>query len=102
LDTVCGNQLLAGPNAVAGRYDALAGVLADDRLFVNTSVGTCAEYLAVERGVAADCGGRTLFYDVIDTTYSALAIGMASGVVDGVDTDEEAHSGDVFPFLAAP
>lgn len=102
LDTVCGNQLLSGPSAVAGRYDALAGVLADDRLALNTAAGACAQYFGVELGVANDCGGRTLFYDVIDTTYSALAIGAPSGVTDGVDGDEETHDGDVFPFLAAP
>jgi hypothetical protein len=102
LDTNCGNQLLAGPNAAAGRYDGLAAVLTDDRLFLNTAVGTCSQYFAVELGMNNDCGGRTLFYDVIDTTYSALAIGAVSGVVDGVNADEEAHSGDVFPFLAAP
>src|SRR5262249_20287402 len=28
LDTVCGNQFAAGKTAAAGRYDALAGVLA--------------------------------------------------------------------------
>src|SRR5512147_243094 len=31
LDTVCGNQLLAGKDVAPGRYDALAGVLADDQ-----------------------------------------------------------------------
>src|SRR5712691_4005038 len=30
LDGVCGNQLLAGPTPVAGRYKALADILADD------------------------------------------------------------------------
>lgn len=102
LDANCGNQLLAGQSATSGRYDALAAVLADDRLFVNTAVSTCEQYFAVELDMTNDCGGRTLFYDVIDTTYSALAIGAVSGVVDGVNADEEAHSGDVFPFLAAP
>src|SRR5258706_15813870 len=47
LDTVCGNQLLAGSTASAGRYDALAGVLADDQLYVNTSSSSCQQYLAV-------------------------------------------------------
>src|SRR5262249_34129305 len=45
LDTVCGNQLLAGPSPVAGRYDALAAILADDQLYVNTTYGTCLQYL---------------------------------------------------------
>src|SRR5262245_20941154 len=48
LDGVCGNQLLAGPTATAGRYSTLAGVLADDQLYVNTNSGTCTIYLAVE------------------------------------------------------
>ena len=41
LDTVCGNQLLAGPNPVAGRYATLAGVLADDRIWVRTDSASC-------------------------------------------------------------
>src|SRR4030095_7706547 len=35
LDGVCGNQVLAGPAPVAGRYTALANILADDQLYVN-------------------------------------------------------------------
>src|SRR5262249_26292483 len=46
LDRNCGNQLLAGSSATAGRYDALAGVLADDQLYLNTASGTCQQYLA--------------------------------------------------------
>lgn len=102
LDTNCGNQLLAGTNPAPGRYDGLAGVLADDRLFLNTAATVCSTYFAVELGVPNDCGGRTLFYDVIDVTYSALAIGAVSGVSDGVSSDEDSHTGEVFPFLAAP
>ena len=44
----CGNQVLAGPAPVAGRYKALADILADDQLYVNTASGTCNQYLAVE------------------------------------------------------
>lgn len=107
LDTVCGNQVLAGADAVAGRYDTLAGALADDRLYVNSAASACGQYLAVEldaTGVAPndDCGGRTPGYDVIDVTYSALAIGAVSGVGDGVSGDDAQQSGDTFPFLAAP
>jgi hypothetical protein len=101
LDANCGNQLLARAAAGPGRYAALAGVLADDRLFVDTTAGACNTYFAVELGIANDCGGRTLFYDVIDVTYSALAVGSLTGVTDGGRADEETHSHE-FPFLAAP
>src|SRR4029450_7523901 len=70
LDRVCGNQVLAGPTPVAGRYKALADILADDPLYVNTASGTCLQYLAVEAnaiGIAnTDCGGRTPLENTID------------------------------------
>jgi hypothetical protein len=44
LDRVCGNQVLAGPAPVAGRYRALADILADDQLYVNTASGTCNQW----------------------------------------------------------
>src|SRR5215813_134606 len=47
LDGVCGNQVLAGPAPVAGRYTALANILADDQLYVNTASGSCNQYLAL-------------------------------------------------------
>jgi hypothetical protein len=99
LDGTCGNQLLAGTNAAPGRYDALARVLVDDRLYVDTSAGVCNQYFAVELGIAGDCGGRTPGYDVIDVTYSALAVGATSGVPDGVDSDR-APLPDEFPYFA--
>jgi hypothetical protein len=107
LDAVCGNQLLAGPAAVAGRYGTLASVLADDQLYVNTGSGACNVYLAVEAnavGIANnDCGGRTPVVDTIDRTYSVLAAGALTGVTDGVDRDADgAHSTTSFPFLLPP
>jgi hypothetical protein len=109
LNKVCGDQLLAGGAAtppVAGRYGGLAAILADDRMWVNTASATCAQYLAVEANVAGiantDCGGRTLKYDVIDTTYSVLAAGALSGVDDGVAADPAKTGGTAFPYLAAP
>jgi hypothetical protein len=107
LDTVCGNQLLAGPAPVAGRYNTLATVLADDQLYVNTSSGTCNVYLAVEANAVGitnnDCGGRTPLVDSIDRTYSVLATGMLSGVTDGVPSDADGtHSTSSFPFLLPP
>ncbi len=107
LDTVCGNQLLAGGTATAGRYDTLASVLADDRLYVRTDRTTCTTYLGVEAnavGIANDdCGGRTPLYNTIDVTYSALAIGQFSGVTNGFTSDSEGSpSATTFPFLGAP
>jgi uncharacterized protein DUF4331 len=107
LDTVCGNQVLAGPSPVPGRYDALAAVLADDQLYVNTASGTCLQYLAVEAnavGIAnTDCGGRTPLEDTIDTTYSLLAVGALSGVMDGVMNDADGTASlTKFPFLDRP
>jgi hypothetical protein len=110
LDRNCGNQLLAKQDAeqpAPGRYDALAAVLADDQLYVNTASGSCAQYLAVEAnavGIANnDCGGRTPVEDTIDTTYSLLAVGTLTGVTDGVPRDADGTASlTAFPFLARP
>lgn len=107
LDTVCGNQLLAGPTASAGRYNALAGVLADDQLYVNAASGSCQQYLAVEANAVGirnnDCGGRTPLHDTVDVSYSVLAAGALSGVGDGVANDADgAASLTQFPFFRAP
>ena len=107
LDTVCGNQVLAGPSAVAGRYDTLAGVLVDDRLYVRTDKTTCTTYLGVEANAVGltndDCGGRTPLYNTIDVTYSALAIGEFSGVTNGFTSDSEGNpNATTFPFLGPP
>ncbi len=107
LDTVCGNQLLAGSSAVAGRYDALAGVLADDQLYVQAASGVCNQYLAVEADALGisndDCGGRTPLYDTVDVSYSVLAAGALSGVGDAVPNDADGSaSTSQFPFFLAP
>ena len=107
LDRVCGNQLLAGSSATAGRYNTLAGILADDQLYVNTASGTCNQYLAVEANAVGitnnDCGGRTPLEDTIDTTYSLLAAGALSGVGDGISADGDGHASlTAFPFLDRP
>src|SRR5438132_6474284 len=107
LDRVCGNQLLAGSTPVAGRYKALADILADDQLYVNTAAGTCNQYLAVEAnaiGIAnTDCGGRTPLENTIDVTYSVLAAGALSGVTNGVTIDGDGTASlTTFPFLDRP
>jgi hypothetical protein len=106
LDTVCGNQILAGPMPVAGRYAGLAGALSDDRVYVNTAGAACTTYLAVEANATGlqanmDCGGRKLDYDVIDASYSTLAAGAFSGVGDGIPADADTK-GAAFPYLTAP
>jgi hypothetical protein len=89
LDGVTGNAVL--PAAT------LAGVLVDDRLVINTSIAQCNAYLAVELGVAGQCGGRTLARDVIDDTFGAV---VGPGVSDNVANDSTFLSD--FPFLGSP
>ena len=107
LDGVCGNQVLAGPAPVAGRYTALANILADDQLYVNTASGTCNQYLAVEAnaiGIAnTDCGGRTPLENTIDVTYSVVAVGALTGVTNGITSDADGTASlTAFPFLDRP
>lgn len=107
LDAMCGNQAFADKTKTdPSRYAALAGMLADDRLWINTAAATCGVYLAVEANATNflpnnDCGGRKLDYDVIDESYSLMAAGATSGVSDGVPADGDT-AGKSFPYLAAP
>lgn len=106
LDATCGNQLLADTGA--NRYEFLATVLSDDRLWVNSESGTCGTYLgveaeavgAVEAGMGG-CGGRSPADDVIERSYSVLAAGILAGIDDGV-TQDDGDVTDSFPFLGAP
>ena len=106
-DGQCGNQWLAVQNANdPARYDALARLLADDRLWVNSTSAICTQYLAAEfdsvGAVNHDCGGRTPTMDAVDVFRSLLANGTLRGIDDGVDRDDGAPSDSRFPFLAAP
>ena len=101
LDTVCGN---AAGYALSNSYAALAGLAADDRLYLKTDATTCTTYLAVElnkTGIQTntDCGGRALKYDVIDVTYGAVS-GVLTGVPDGISADTTKTGGTTFPYLA--
>ena len=104
----CGNQFgFGGPLGAA--YTTLATVLADDQLYLDTSTTTCSQYLGVEvktlvPSAAADCGGRTLTENVIDTTYNVLAIGTLTGpVTNGITSDAAGtETNAVFPYLGAP
>jgi hypothetical protein len=107
-DGACGNQWIAdGSTEPRARYLALARLLADDRLWVDSRRTLCRRYLAVERTALGalegppDCGGRTPDEDV-DVFRSLLVSGTTTSVDDGVDLDDADHSTRVFPFLAAP
>ena len=115
-DGTCGNQLAADMTKKdATRYQTLAGVLADDKIYLDTSQKTCGFYLAVEAGVLgvtlADCGGRTPNEPVVNETYTFLTAGLAGmtapgtfAVTDGLgQTNPKAASvSATFPFLGAP
>jgi hypothetical protein len=109
----CGTQAFAGPSADAGaaRYATLAGVLANDRLWLDTSSTNCTQYLGVELvatgvitnpdgGKVDQCGGRTLGEDVIQTTYSAVALGTLSGFGSGVSANPSKTTVATFPYFA--
>lgn len=125
----CGNQVEYNASISGGgtpgptSYQMLAGLLADDEMFLDTTKGACEttvtpanhqNYLAVEfnalTGLPNTCGGRAPTNDVIDTSYSALAVGMAGfnpatsntpAFGDNVGPHADV-SNDTFPFLGAP
>ena len=109
-DGECGNQLLANREAAPSqRYRALATLLADDRLWVNSASTVCTQLFAVELANLAgqsalqnDCGGRTPNYNSVNVYRSLLVDGTTVSIDDGVEHDEREHSTAVFPFLAAP
>jgi len=109
-DGHCGNQLLADKKTEPSmRYSAMATLLADDRLWVNSASGVCTQLFAVELASLAgrkdlrnDCGGRTPNYDAVNVYRSVLVDGTNTSVDDGVHSDEKVHSATEFPFLAAP
>ncbi len=122
----CGTQAFyngmpgGGGTAAPDSYSTLASVLANDQLYLDTKVAAAElpnhqGYLAVELNAFhllnnTVGGGRAPTMDVIDTSYTALAIGLtgfdatmnfAAAFGDGVDP----HTGvtnTTFPFLAAP
>lgn len=100
-DGICGNQLMAGPQG-PGRYHKLAALLADDRLWVDSRAKVCSRFMAVERGIEGDCGGRPPSMNAANIWRSLLVDGADSGFDDGLDQDETPPSDSVFPFLAPP
>jgi hypothetical protein len=124
----CGNQLLyngvaaGGGTPAATSYNTLAGILADDRLYVDTTKKVCGKYLNLELEVATggtvahtDCGGRAPSNDVGDASYSVLFGGLNGFSTDGKLTPLITDGGGVtkvtvhldatdlaFPFLGPP
>jgi hypothetical protein len=114
----CGDQAFAAPvdagtDSAVGKYGTLAGVLADDRLWLDTSAACGDKYLSVELNATnalpnSDCGGRTLKTDVIDVTYTALAsipgslADPASYIGDKIARVDSKTNGTAFPYLSAP
>jgi hypothetical protein len=107
-DGQCGNQWIAKPGS-ARRYAVLSRLLADDRIWINSSSSQCTQFLAVEftalgspGASPSDCGGRTPNYDASNIFRSLLANGIVSGFDDGLHQDDKVHSTVEFPFLAEP
>lgn len=105
IDQVCGNQLAYDTEGLG--YGFLAGALAADYLWIDSTRTSCDAYLAVEANALdivpnTECGGRAPTVDVIDTSYSVLVSGTLSGLGDGIEVDDAVQVDDVFPFLAAP
>jgi len=108
-DGKCGNQLMIDAKAPPEhRYRRMAELLADDRLWVNSTSGSCTQLFGLEMAAAGDvryrddCGGRALDYDAVNVYRSLLAAGRNTGIDDGVHRDEVQHSNTVFPFVAPP
>jgi hypothetical protein len=99
----------AVPNAQC--YGTISQVLADDRLWVNTTFNGNSLYLGVEAEAlgllpagTADVGGRRPVDDVIERSYSVLALGAVAGLDDNIPvkaaTQAAYEAG--FPYLAEP
>lgn len=104
LDGTCGNQIGASEQSTGATYTLMAGVFADDRVYVNAAGLACAEVLAVELNslglrTSADCGGRPMGVDVLDTLLGFWITGLATGTGDGIPVSQPTPD---FPYLAAP
>lgn len=105
IDGVCGNQFLFDDTKTdKAKYGTLAGVLADDRLWVDTTKTSCGAYLAVEGQATgkipnSECGGRKPEFEVMKISYSALATGALTGVTDGTTAQAKSKVA-TFPYLA--
>src|SRR5271163_3900729 len=109
LDGKCGNQVLATSEETPARYQPLAKLFAEDRLWVNSASNVCTQFFAVElatlkgeKTLSKDCGGRSPTYDNSNVWRSLLIAGTTAGITDGLHQDEHPPSATEFPFLAPP
>jgi hypothetical protein len=128
VDGTCGNQILAATTVDANRYATFATVLADDRIYLDTSqmgsvyfgvelhtvmahINTTGNDATTGVAVPANAGGRAPTFDVVALTYSAAAIGtdgidaMGNGKFDDgapADPDPNGVNMTTFPFLGTP
>lgn len=98
------------------RYQRLAEILADDRLYLNATACEDGDYLGVEtqavwnngEDTAPACGGRRPTDDVADITYTTLIVGPDVPEQSLIGDRLEADDGEVgardmgFPFLGQP
>jgi hypothetical protein len=105
----CGDQPYVDNTMDSGAaYGTLAGVLANDMLWLKTNAAACTTgYLAVELNATnvvanTDCGGRTLTYDTIMTTYSVTSGVGLTGFGSGVSAVTAKTNGTTFPYLSTP
>jgi len=91
------------------RYDEIAQLLADDRIWVNSHAATCTELFAVERAalggeldLEGDCGGRTPAMSAVNVYRSLLVNDTTTSLDDGLTQDERPVSTSAFPFLSPP
>lgn len=102
LESRAAQRTSAKSEAVEERYRALAQVLVDDRLWIDSRQTRCKQFLGVERGISGDCGGRAPTLDAVDVFRSLLMDGSLDGLPDGANRDDGKHSDAVFPFLGPP
>jgi hypothetical protein len=108
-DAVCGNQTGAGPSAMAGRYDHLAAVLADDELWLDTTTARCdGSFFGLEVALlggpaATGCGGRAPAEGVADALFGLVIAGDRAAVPTGAAQDADHPAVDEpWPFLGNP
>jgi hypothetical protein len=109
LDGQCGNQMLAASEESPARYQALATLFAENRLWVNSASTVCRQFFALElanlagqKRFSSDCGGRSPTYDASNMWRSLIVAGTTTGITDGLHQDEHPPSATEFPFLAPP
>ena len=105
IDNIDGDATNGLAVAAFSDHATLAGALADDVLLYNAGTSACTDgFLALELGVADNCGGRTLEQDVMDVILQNLIDAGApptTVVTDAVDADDATVSVE-FPYLVAP